>query len=1730
MSKHINNTFFKGLNWDYHPHKSDNQSLKFAKGIILNDNEQNIFPSNEHGNRLLHEYNAEIVGKRYISKWNSELILLNNGEIHLFDYNTETNKFVASDSEIGCDWGFHDCEFIDVHVYEQYICDTWITYSSGKVYYNINLSELLDPVRKQGLIKSLSENCGTGCSQKTCEYFRVFKKSCDPHIEAIELNGGNLRNGTYFIGGRYKNQDGAYSNPFILSKAIHISGENNIAGEEVNKRIEITIQNTSCMFNMIEIFVHQIIGGKTSTVSLNPTQISGDSFTVQYTGNEGLTIDSAELFINSRTYIEGEDLYLFNNRAIYYRTTPEFEYNFQGVANQIETYYYAVKVPFSDIKKYNLKTLLRGETYAVSFSPNYKYGKKGYGFHIGAINGSGNCSNTIQSGKSLFKPNINNIVNSDKPSESLTKPKSIIKIPNITNAPSSSDTEIKESGSSSDNSSFSTNYSSGILYKRIREDFPSTVNNPTETNIVNRAEAVVDEWVTQMDDICKAIEAGCFDLSMDSENPCDCGDLVDAVCEQERRKQLADICRQDHLKAEQIAATWLAATSDYIDETSITGVIPGTSLSDNQEIGSSPANILHNPVSLFNSLKEASQKILDKVKKRERFKIEYNPHKFTKTVTYTNDALSENDNYKQKFNQVLDSISSTYGITNSFNFFAEGSTPPSKEVEIINNIQIEVQQGIYLKYPIIKIDKTIPKKESIIYPCTTDCYGNPIYCDLAGQQITHHQIPFNDVIPMCELKSGGSGSTYQTDSDIMNGYGILIGLMFKNINIPSDVQDKLCPTNPYNIGIVKRDSSNSSIILKGIGKETFISSNQEGQYIHGNIGGNSFERCAYTIDINGSRMDPGASGTNSFLIYSLDQLVKQPFLNGTHLIREGTFRGYGARHFTYVRGEQPTDNRANRYDQRGSVHTLCVNDFTTSNTKVDLLSQIYADANTVVSPPAGINLPLMGKYRQSSLWVSANGLRRSIKDTSFVGDVLQQQAPADLEMDYFTVFRELDNQYGDLSSLNYVPVIQARGFETSVKGLIGDAYIGPYTFVDTHYVSDKVGNYFPVGNMVSGKSDRCICDSPEDAIHSEMGNWYWKTEPIDGDAADAKNWAGLHTTTTSKTWIEAQGVKTTESHYYFPRTTKHGISIVCETDTNPWLREKSDLLENQWFPEINPKYVYHTKATGYWKFGFLNQFYQLFTIPPAIKLQLKSGIKKAINILLPLLAIEDWTSLEGGVHFSGDMVSAVMQIAMWVLISQVLATNDFIDKWLGLESCKKDEDGGEIENIERWFENYNKYNYDYSIDYAFPTIKGIPIEYTGCYCTDDTTNNLYISEENDVTYYTNNYQIVKPLSYINLDTQYGKLMRIYHIGSKLFLHTSDGIYQSNIGSIQIPTNSIDLLMGSPNMISKPQLITNSSPEGDFGLDHPNHGKLTSLGFIFVDYNSKNLIIFTGSSFEVLSGVDKRMNKFFKEYLSFCTNNACIFEQVEGTNYYTIGVDYKYNRILFTKADGKYSYTISYDFLKKVWVSFHDYIPQEYTYDRNDLYTLYNNGIWKHDNLKEFNTYYNKYYGCRIDFVSELNEQDSIPNDNSFIYESTSIHTEAKDGNIRNFDVTFNTVNISNSFQSTGDLNLNLVKDGNVNIKDNTDTIDLTKIENSTFRFNEINDYLPDNNKIINIKDRCLPEPILNSVVDYQNKSKQTYKDNVFLDNHLYYSFIFNKFANIKLYIKNIITRIDKKPI
>ena len=193
-----------------------------------------------------------------------------------------------------------------------------------------------------------------------------------------------------------------------------------------------------------------------------------------------------------------------------------------------------------------------------------------------------------------------------------------------------------------------------------------------------------------------------------------------------------------------------------------------------------------------------------------------------------------------------------------------------------------------------------------------------------------------------------------------------------------------------------------------------------------------------------------------------------------------------------------------------------------------------------------------------------------------------------------------------------------------------------------------------------------------------------------------------------------------------------------------------------------------------------------------------------------------------------------------------------------------------------------------------------------------------------------------------------------------------------------------------------------------------------------------------------------------------------------------------------------------------------------------LYSIKDNGIYKHNVYDKYTTYYGDFKGIIIDFVATIDQ-------NYFEWLECEIFTDASAGYNRNRNVTFNKIGLVNSWQSMGymDLNVRTNVDSIANVStdkivDKTTSIDLTRLPNS-FRFNEVFDYTVDHNSPSLMFNECNPLPVITNYGRYIDRSDQTYTGRIVKDNYQYYRFIFDTFADYKLYIKKIDTLIDRKP-
>lgn len=1636
MNKEENNLDYitvapiKGLYMDSSVSNQPEGTYPYAQNYINRDQYQRDLGSNEHSDRLVAETESEIVSWVYQDEEDRIIYLLQNESLWYQDLKTnELHKIVSSD-EFKCSWPIDECEEdIEMRVYTKG-CDSYIQWSSKWIYYIVNISEMLNPKRKQGLINEFFSSTCDSCNMN-CNYFKVFKPKCPPTITTtITQKGGGLAAGTYLYSARLITEQQGVSNWSIPSRPCYIYSEHNSPGENANGKVNVNFANLDCNYTQIEIAVTYYSGSGITTRVLAPRYFSGDSYNFSHIQtDEGDFIELAEILSLSAINLQGKGQYDFNGKMYYYAIRPNKEYNIQSITNDIKVRFYTEKYSLDLAKKYQVKTLPRGETVAFGLWLNNDDGTSTLAGHIPCTESAGDSGilSLTQEGDDPESQGGDVII------RQTTEPE----------------------------------------YRRTRTGDVDSVSNPLGGDALLEIEkALVESYTTEIADLEDSFRPVITDpVSLigdpvgPGEEPCtDCPETAtegNQFANVRDNIKKADLVAKDLITAETIAVKWGSILSDLIGDTGKNDLVK-----------------LFTP----SNLKQVSLDIINAVKRREVIKIIDGKYEVTKTVKY--DAIpveSDNDPSPQRKSQF--------------------------------------PGGKFLNY----ITPKCYEEKDTKYPCTVDCDGNLIFGKRAGKNVTHNKIPNETQIPYYQSKSVGVPSKFTPDADeYKDGYVIVIGAEFDNINIDHDdyykvTGKKLCKKEPYTIGQVKLTDANKTILLKGLATGTYKASNQGKDYIYQNLGVNSFEKCDKYIDIEGSRMAPDSTSHNSVCVYSLDQEAIEPYVGDAEYITTMLqLHGIGARHNLYAKGIDPSDKfKGRRIDIKGTVQSVNLSKKRIAAGVSKVAFAKYVEANDVIAPSDGGDTPLMNKFQQACLWVQ--GKRINYKDKSFVGDGLIHAAPiTEAIADYVVLSRNLDNQYGPIENLSYIPIL--KGSDVKIRGLVGNRFISPYSFVKTSFVSDRVGDKFNIAAWLPSKAERCICDTPEDSINVLVGKHIWTELPESGDKADAKNWANLHTPTGERTklWEEANAIGITESDMYYPGTLTTLITFWGEWETNPWGVEISDQLEEQRYPFIRAQFHLgsHIPEKHPWDDSYLDQFHIKIKQPSELEKMLKILIKSFIDLAMIAFGINDLLTMDSPTEAIGDIAGFMGLIAIWLLLSKVLFTDDFIDGLINIPKCKPQAEGGIDFTIEKFFRNWNRYSFVYSLEQELLQTQSF-YKINTCCNEGSPVNDIHVSDPQIELASYNGFTYVRPNNMYTISNNKGSVIELFESNGGLYANTTDGIYSLILAQTQIDTNTLPLISGSGNIFN-PQLIVGSNPEGYAGIISRNHAINTQAGRFQLDYEA-------GILYSFIKGPEPI--SFNGVYNHFKNNTKYINEPDCRDQYYSLGYDPRLHRVLITKFDveEKNSWTLSYDVINKNWISFHTYFPKFYVQTRTDVYHVKKTKIYIHDNLDyTYGRFMDKEVQPTILDIKHISRHSQYQ---SHILD-TDAHFISEESIKYNQNLTADSIGLFTSRQTSGMHNLTPIMIQNAHSYDrNSDLIGTIQAsyDKMVWKINELYDYTEDTNSaLINYPNKGTSYYELTNGNDFSNVNVQNSKGRVIKDNWFVTRLIYNNTRNnIKLYFRAV---------
>lgn len=1023
---------------------------------------------------------------------------------------------------------------------------------------------------------------------------------------------------------------------------------------------------------------------------------------------------------------------------------------------------------------------------------------------------------------------------------------------------------------------------------------------------------------------------------------------------------------------------------------------------------------------------------------------------------------------------------------------------------------------------------------TVLYPQDKDCDGEFFY---PQGQITFPRVPNTSVLPHFVSYANGVENQYQVYNDPYGKtYIRFIGLRLENIHIPTadELPKPLCPTSPYKIVYVKRTDQNKSIFAKGWLSGIFTGQCHGVQTAFPRLGTNSFEHVDVGISAgDGSSHMGEQSNIPMYLFHSPDTDSNKSFLPVNKIRQDLRLMGNGWKYGLVTEGQKPNDRlNGMRKDNAGCRIANNLNHYTVGGTVADIVGITEAPAHTAPAPVGGMTLPLNNMFRESATWLQASAnMPGDELDESFIGGVLNHFGPTKCNAPYVTIYRDLPDQYGSVEGLQYADLgLNARGLQTSIKGICGDTYVGPYSKKRTAFVSNKKGDAFnPPAKPGSPCRPRRWCDMPDDKIFEYTGIDYYPTKlPQSGDLWDPKNYAGLHTIAgtcgaygKSKTDAEAAEAHVSESDFFWPQTLKGVVHTIVECEVNPYLRETGEGPQAETglvhYGSLKDLHLDANAPTGQaWERSWLGRFFSPIYQPSAKQMAQKAAIRSLLTLGGPAAAMWNLQSMNEILGPVMAMVTSGGLSALWAVATNTLFSDRKLNDLLHIGSCRRDDEGGDLDGLVEGFEdNYTRYNKDHiRVNDIYPHV-AFSLPYNTCPCDEctkeNTTEEIFYSNPQNYDSEIDAYKNIKINNYQNELGQYGKLQRLFVVNGDLYAHISGGIALIKLNPITMQNDVVLQQVGDGQYLAEPQLMMQGLREGFGGTHHPNAAINTPLGYVFVDDQSKKIYIFNGQ-FEEITRYG--LYNFFQNKLGFCEESEC-YDEKQGTHY-SLAWDPRYNRLLVTKSDGDKSFTASFEPAgeRSKWIGRHTYIPNDYFWNRRDLFSIEDDTIYVHNQP-----------GAFLPMMVETSVTDGEP----FQFKSLELDTLAVDGNLMDVDATFDTIAAYNSTQGTGTRNTKLFSDNRGEIRDQSSRsedgseIKLHKKSRRWFT-NDISDLLKEDCEHLPMvtQELCDPRAEINeSVFDCEVAKSQKHRGNL-EDDHLILRLTFS--GSTQLYLKKLITK------
>ena len=438
-------------------------------------------------------------------------------------------------------------------------------------------------------------------------------------------------------------------------------------------------------------------------------------------------------------------------------------------------------------------------------------------------------------------------------------------------------------------------------------------------------------------------------------------------------------------------------------------------------------------------------------------------------------------------------------------------------------------------------------------------------------------------------------------------------------------------------------------------------------------------------------------------------------------------------------------------------------------------------------------------------------------------------------------------------------------------------------------------------------------------------------------------------------------------------------------------------------------------------------------------------------------------------------------------------------------------------------------NPDYFINTGIRKYYTIPIEYDCCSdCQEKFPHRIHYSEQSFQEEKSDNYRSFLPNNYRDIEGETGEITNVFRFYNNLFAHTEEALWKMGRNYQERVTGDVVSFIGTGSYFEiPPQKMIDDDTGSSSGSQHKWATLKTPVGVFFVSANQKKIFQFDGSKLSPISNIG--ISNWFKNNMEIISlGNPNNPSNIEGTGFISV-YDSRKERVIFTKLDMDRSWTVSFSLKNNSWVSWHSYLPNFYfnTPEKFFSWKSGNDGLWKHNTIGSFQTYYENSKPHIVEYVSVSNPLTTK------VWNTVQLQTESKsyDDELKEYTderyITFNKAILYNTRQCSGKMDL-VVKDTAldgvdymvdqvVNTNTNQSIIDRTEKDWFINDFRDIRiDYTKPiwNSDISAIQSEYFIDKVLNSSTLDINKDWTELES--FRDKYLVIRLIFDNFADKKL--------------